>query len=213
MALAEIDISVSISPNKGYAGDSYTLTASWDSGAIGYFNGQIIWGDGSSESISRHPYKNISRTHVYSSPGNFSPSITISDESTAASGTGSTSVEVRSKLSVSLSSDKTAGKIPLTVEFTGSYTGGYPDYTIQLNYGDGTSDTWHLVAPATITSDHTYNVGGTYTVKLTVTDALGLSKTAQSTIKAGELIIQNIIQILLPTIAGLTLMKLSRIKK
>ena len=203
---ALLAVSVSVTPSKGYKGDSFNLSASWDSGGVGPFNVSINWGDGSYTNLSTTS-KSISRSHVYSSTGNFTAKVSVDDEYTAASGSGSDSVEVRSSLSASLSSDKTTGDIPLTVNFICAMSGGYAPYNWSLTYGNGGSDSGQRSSEGEVFPGHTYTQVGTFTATLTVTDALGLSKIVKSTIKAGAIITQNIMQILLPTIVGLVFIK------
>jgi probable HAF family extracellular repeat protein len=78
------------------------------------------------------------------------------------------------------SANRTAGRVPLTVNFSsaGSHD---PDGTLvgyTWSFGDGTADT-NEANPS-----HDYTVPGTYTAVLTVTDAQGLTATAQVTITA-----------------------------
>jgi PKD repeat protein len=62
------------------------------------------------------------------------------------------------------SADVTSGASPLTVAFTGSASNGTPPYSYGWSFGDGGSSTSQ-------NPSHTYNMAGTYTVTLTVTDA------------------------------------------
>ncbi|SDY66416.1 Glucose/arabinose dehydrogenase, beta-propeller fold [Micromonospora pattaloongensis] len=85
-----------------------------------------------------------------------------------------------------ISADRTAGQVPLTVEFDG--TGSVdPDAADQgrLSYAwDFTND--GTVDATTATAQHTYTAQGSYTAKLTVTDTLGASDTATVTIAPGN---------------------------
>jgi PKD repeat protein len=67
------------------------------------------------------------------------------------------------------------GYAPHTVQFDSIIRGGTPPYMYKWDFGDGSP-------PSTEAKPtHTYTVSGVYTVKLTVTDSLGLS--AETTIK------------------------------
>lgn len=62
------------------------------------------------------------------------------------------------------SADKTSGNVPLTVNFTGSASGGIPPYSYSWNFGDGGISTSQ-------NPSHTYTVASTYNVTLIVTDS------------------------------------------
>jgi PKD repeat protein len=64
------------------------------------------------------------------------------------------------------SADPTSGAVPLTVQFAGSATGGYPPYTYSWNFSDG-------APPSTEQNpSHVFTAAGNFSVYLTVTDAL-----------------------------------------
>jgi len=67
-------------------------------------------------------------------------------------------------LSAETNASSTSGYVPLTVDFTGSASGGTASYTYSWNFGDGSSS-------SDKNPSHTYNSAGTYTVTLTVTDS------------------------------------------
>lgn len=84
-----------------------------------------------------------------------------------------------------VTSDKTSGAAPLTVNFDGSGssdpdTGDTIAYSWDLN-GDGTFGDSTAAKPS-----FTYNAAGTYTAKLRVTDSQGATDTASITITAGD---------------------------
>lgn len=160
-------------PSKGYAGVAMTLSASWDTGAVGPFRGSIVWGDGTSEDFSTTS-KSISRNHTYGTSGSYTAKVSVSDEYTAAGGTGSASTTIKVVLSVLLSASPSSGVIPLPVTFTCSAAGGYLNYSWSLSPGDGSSPySGSRTSEGPWTQSHTYTKVGTFTAKLTVTDALG----------------------------------------
>jgi hypothetical protein len=65
---------------------------------------------------------------------------------------------------VEINASPTSGHVPLTVNFTGSATGGVLPYSYSWDFGDGTSS-----SEQTLT--HTYSQSGDYTITLTVTDS------------------------------------------
>jgi PKD repeat protein len=74
-------------------------------------------------------------------------------------------------IAVSISAGPQTGSHPLDVAFSSSVTGGTQPYTYQWRFGDGTT-------ASTPTVSHTYDLRGTYTVDLTVTDADSRSESA-----------------------------------
>jgi len=78
-----------------------------------------------------------------------------------------------------VSATPSSGTAPLTIQFDGTSSSD-PDGTIASyawNFGDGTTGTGAVI-------NHTYSAPGTYTANLTVTDHLGTSASAQTTITA-----------------------------
>lgn len=74
-------------------------------------------------------------------------------------------------LDIGFAADKTSGKAPLTVTFTGNVTqAGVSPYSWVLDYGDGASESG---SGSSLTRSHVYNRSAT--AKLTFTDAMGVS--------------------------------------
>ena len=86
------------------------------------------------------------------------------------------------QLAATLVASPTTGNAPLAVTFTIGISGGYTPYTWTLNYGDGSTPSSGTVAG---TKAHTYVKVGTFTVTLTVTDALGASAVKRATASPG----------------------------
>jgi PKD repeat protein len=70
-----------------------------------------------------------------------------------------------------------SGPVPLDVQFTGSVTGGCPEYTYMWDFGDGTTS-------AEQNPHHTYAKEGSYTAALTVTDKKGTAALSNASITA-----------------------------
>jgi PKD repeat protein len=68
-------------------------------------------------------------------------------------------------LSVNFFANPTSGSAPLTVQFTGSITGGSGSYSWTINFGDGSSTSG---SGSSVSASHTYGSTGTYTATLTV---------------------------------------------
>jgi len=162
---------VSVSaPSKSYYGTTITLTAVWNDRTLGPFTGAINWGDGSANTPIDQVQKSVSSIHNYSTVGTFTITVTVYDEGTLTTGTGTWSIQIAAQLAATLSASPTSGKIPLPVTFTIGVSGGYTPYSWTLAYGDGTASDSGTVAG---TKAHTYAKVGTWTATLTVTDALG----------------------------------------
>lgn len=81
-----------------------------------------------------------------------------------------------SPLSCSASGAPTSGMSPLKVTFTASVSGGSPGYTWNWNFGDGATSTKK-------NPTHTYEKGGNFTWKMTVSDAANNSCMRSGTVK------------------------------
>ena len=93
LATGVLTVSVS-APSKGYNGIAISVSASWDSGAVGPYEGLISWGDGSAADYISQSTKSITKTHTYTANGTYTITVIISDEGTGAYGTGTASITI-----------------------------------------------------------------------------------------------------------------------
>jgi PKD repeat protein len=115
--------------------------------------------------------------HTYSAAGNFTATLTVSD-ALGSSNSKSVAISVTSApnpLVVSASAIPTSGQAPLTVNFTGSASGGTSPYSYVWNFGDGQSSN-------TTSPSHTYSSAGNYIAILSVTDSQGVSGSKSASI-------------------------------
>ena len=107
-----------------------------------------------------------SPNHTYQSVGEYLASLTVTDSKGNIS-QKSVSVTVKCPpLSGTASGTPRSGDAPLTVQFTGSASGGCPPVTYRWEFGDGgTSDGRN--------PNHTYEKSGDYSASLTITDSNG----------------------------------------
>jgi len=118
--------------------------------------------------------------HTYSSSGNYTATLTVTDNNGAVSST-SVAITVNPPANqppvARIAATPLSGAAPLAVSFNGSSSSD-ADGTIasySWSFGDGST------APGA-TPSHTYSSAGTYTAVLTVTDNAGATSTASQTI-------------------------------
>jgi gliding motility-associated-like protein len=116
----------------------------------------LLFGDGTLDSTER---PNL--THTYGSPGNFTPSITLTDAFGCDPGVLGTPVHVYGALTLFGKSKKEFCDTG-TVTFTNYTLSNDPITSTVWDFGDGTTST-------AIQPSHSYNTPGTYVVQLIVT--------------------------------------------
>jgi PKD repeat protein len=151
-------------------GGSVTFAGS-EKGGTGPFTFSWNFGDGTTSSGSLTP------THVYANHGAYTATLTVAD-SLGMTSSASTSVMVTDVAPTANAGGPYSGTAGTAISFTGSATDpGANDaagFKYLWDFGDGTTST--LQNPT-----HAYANGGNFTVKLTVTEASGLSAIATTT--------------------------------
>jgi PKD repeat protein len=154
---APLSASASANPTSGQAPLTVNFSGSATGGTAPY---SYSWnfGDGGSSTTQNS-------SHTYSSAATYTATLTVTDSKSA---TNSKSLTITvssttSPLTATASANPTSGQAPLTVNFSGSATGGTAPYSYSWNFGDGGSSTSQ-------NPSHTYSSAGTYTATLTVTD-------------------------------------------
>lgn len=118
--------------------------------------------------------------HVYKTPGNYTVSVIVTDTSRLTSAATASVSAVNEPPVVSLSVTPSTGFVGMTATADASGSrdeDAAPIRSYAFDFGDGT-----IVAPVTgAAMSHVYRSGGVFTVRVTVTDTLGLSsvETAQ----------------------------------
>ena len=112
------------------------------------------YGDGGTSSDCNDP------GHTYNTAGVYTVSLTVNGDGGQDTETKTGYISVFVQAEAEFSATPTTGIVPLLVGFTNSSTGDYD--TCEWDFGDGGTSS-ECVDP-----DHTYDVGGTYTVSLTV---------------------------------------------
>jgi PKD repeat protein len=133
-------------------------------------------------------YTTKSPSHTYTAPGNYSAKLTVTNAQGSDSEIKNNYIRVSTPVSTGalpiarFTASTTSGKAPLTVQFTDqSVMTGTGSYTWDIN-SDG------IVDYTTKNPSHTYTAPGTYTVKLTVTNASG----SDSEIKTGYIVLTSL---------------------
>ena len=172
---------VSVTPASGAAPLSVTADASASTDALGIASYTFNFGDGSP---AVGPQASPKAAHSYTTAGNFTVSMTVTDTA-AASSTATAGVDVLAPPSASLSETPISGYAPLTVtaDATASAGGSFPIASYTFNFGDGTA----VVGPqAGATTSHVYAAAGKYTTTLTVTDTQGNTGTTAATVNVSS---------------------------
>ena len=128
------------------------------------------FGDGSTSN-------EMNPSHSYFSEGNYSASLTVTDSKNTASENSVYITVECPKLVVVASANPTSGTVPLSVEFSGSATGGCPNHTFAWNFGDGSTSSERNPI-------HVYETEGDYSALLTVTDSKNNKQQKSVSIKA-----------------------------
>jgi PKD repeat protein len=163
-------LSASASANKASGAAPLTVAFTGSaSGGTSPYTYSWEFGDGSTGT-------GASTSHTYDTAGTYSAVLTVADSAGQTKKAAAISISVTTggggnPLTASSSADRTSGVAPLTVQFTGTASGGSSPYSFSWNFGDGSTGTG---SP----SSHTYNTDGVYDVILTVTDSKSATKTA-----------------------------------
>lgn len=165
-------VAFSTSPTPGVAGSPITFSASVVGGTAPYtYN--WIWGDGSSQIATTG-----ATSHSYTTPGVYTVSVTVVDSSAAkltASAIGSvTVIPATPGIAASFTWSPLTPQVGATITFTATVSGGLSPYTINWQFGDGTTGS------GSITS-HSFGNAGSFAVTLSATDTSTPVKTGLTT--------------------------------
>jgi len=173
-ATAPLTARLAVSPGSGAAPFTATADASASTpGANPIASYTFNFGDGSAVV---GPQSGATASHTYTGAGSYTVAVTVTDTS-GANAAASAGVTVWTPPIAALTVSPGSGPTPLpvTADASGSTAGTNPITSYKFNFGDGSA----VVGPQSgATANHTYVVGGTFTVTVTVTDSTGLTSTA-----------------------------------
>ncbi len=167
---------LTVSPGSGAAPLGVTADASASTDPIGIASYTFSFGDGSPPV---GPQPGATATHTYAAGGTFTVTVTVTDTGGAADSATRT-LKVGAPVAA-LTVSPSSGAVPLAVTANASASTdpvGIASYT--FTFGDGASAGPQVGSQAT----HSYAAGGTYTVRVTVTDTVGATSTASRSVTA-----------------------------
>src|SRR5207253_10075964 len=105
------------------------------------------------------------QSHTYNNKGTFTVKVNVTDANRAKQTASSVITISPLTLAVSFTTAPTTGTTGTAVSFTASASGGTTPYSFSWSFGDGSAN---VAGGATNpnTQSHTYNVKGTFTVKV-----------------------------------------------
>jgi len=147
----------------------------------------INWGDGQTKDLGAVTGTSIV-SHVYTSPGTYNITATVTDSSGAVVPvTSSVTVNPKPQPTVSLTAPTTTPTAGTDTTFTASVapsasSAGSVIQDVQIDYGDGNRQDLGAATGTSISLHHVYQNSGTYTVTLTAQDSNGGVGTAVTSV-------------------------------
>jgi PKD repeat protein len=190
-------VTIGTIPVALYAGISTTFSASATSVSTSAtsagFTYVFSWGDGTTSTTIAASAGNgtgVTATHSYSAAGSFTLTVTATDKYSEA-GSRTASIAVYNKApAVTLNLSATGAPIETAITATATATASYaPDgaggFTFVYSWGDGTANTT-VMGSSPQAPSHTFDIAGTFSVSVSVTDATGVAGTATKSITVSD---------------------------
>ena len=166
-------------PYRGNVGQTITFDGSKSTAPTGQTLTIYAWNFGDNSTGT-----GVSPTHVYSTAGTFTVSLTVTDTS---GGTNSLSTNaIITALPAANPGGPYTGSVGQTITFDGSKSTAPAGQTLTYTWNFGDISTGTGVAPT-----HAYSTAGTFTVALTVTDTSGAANTLSTTATISALPVAN----------------------
>jgi PKD repeat protein len=154
--IQNLTITAGVSKTAIVPGASITFSASATGGAGSPYTFSWAFGDGTTGA-------GASVTHAYTTAGNFTPRVTVTDAVGSTNSTALAVIEVFSPLTVLIGLSSSRPTPGSAVTLTADVGGGTGTHTCKWEFGDSNAATGCSVA-------HSWATTGTYTVNLTVSD-------------------------------------------
>ncbi len=196
---ANVPVAKFTDANPGATVADFTATITWGDGAITPGTVIAVGGSGAGATFE------VLGSHTYAEEGSFPISVAINDVGGSSTSTSSTAVVTDASLASQGTSftgieGNTTGQVQIASFTDLDPNGTLSDYTVSINWGDGTP----LGSNATIssvgtpngttffvTAAHTYAEEGSFQVSVTITDDGGASTIAHTTAIIGDAALSN----------------------
>ncbi len=166
--VANLTVAATESAGYGFPGTTFYFNATGSGGGGAPYSYSWNFGDSTTGT-------GASVTHVYTSPGNYTPSVTVTDSLGGIASTSLATINIEQPLQASISLSNQAPVSGEVVTLTGSGTGGSGGYTCSWNFGDSQTG-------SDCTTTHSWAGNGSYTISLTLTDSQGHHASATTTL-------------------------------
>jgi PKD repeat protein len=173
-------------PSSADEGDTVALDASFsDPGSADTHTATVDWGDGTSDSVSvDQSTDTLSASHTYDDNGSYTVTVTVEDDDGGSDSDSSTVDVANVAPTVTIDSLPGTADEGETVSLGASFSDVDADtHSATINWGDGTTESASIDQTAdTLSSSHTYDENGSYTVTVTVEDDDGGSGSDTATV-------------------------------
>jgi PKD repeat protein len=164
-------VRATVTPGSAEVHEPVAFAATPYGNGTGPYSYAWSFGDGTTASG-----ENVS--HAYGRPGSFTARVVIADR-WGDSNSSAVVVPVLPDPTVTIAPSIPAGEVSVPVRFSSAVTKGFPPFQFAWSFGDEWSST--LAAPT-----HTYTSAGNFPVRLTVTDAVGITANASVVLRVAS---------------------------
>ncbi|HEY8643284.1 MAG TPA: PKD domain-containing protein, partial [Candidatus Dormibacteraeota bacterium] len=175
IGISPLGAGLAASPTSGNFNLNVNFSATPVGGSGTYTSYNWTFGDGGTATTTI-----AATSHTYMAAGTYNATVQVVDSTPSSVTSAAVAITVTTPpLTATASGAPTTGLAPVTVNFTGTAGGGTPGYTYAWNFGDGSAPVTGLTSP---TTSYTYNLPGSYTATMTITDTTAPVQTATATV-------------------------------